>query len=242
MPLTSLICVNRRRAPGENRTNSAWGEASRKPALIFPIPNTFLAVAKRGYARISWAAMDLKHRRTAMVAMLASSRTFALDSGQAAGDRTFRPRRSAAPDQAVVDGVALLRQAAQAGHVSAMYRLGLESPDRSEREHWLREAAHVGYVPAMYAFGLTCEHPGCRRSWLRAAAEEGHVEAMYALTAELEDFDERKRWLEMAAEEGHVAAMYYWGLVCDDPRQRERWLTEAARNGCEAAAAELCDD
>jgi len=89
---------------------------------------------------------------------LASGSVPAVAPGRSASWRDVLPRLSAA-----ADGVALLRQAAQAGHVSAMYQLGLESPDAEERKHWLREAAHEGHVPAMYALGLICERPGWDR-------------------------------------------------------------------------------
>ena len=77
-----------------------------------------------------------------------------------------------------------LRKAAEDGHITAMYELGLECDTLDETKYWLGTAANNGYVPAMYAFGLLCDRPNERRRWLLKAAENGHMGAMHALAIE----------------------------------------------------------
>jgi TPR repeat protein len=77
-----------------------------------------------------------------------------------------------------------LRKAAEDGHITAMYKLGLECDTLDETKYWIAKAAHNGYMPAMYAFGMLCDRPGERRRWLLKAAESGHKGAMHALAIE----------------------------------------------------------
>jgi TPR repeat protein len=56
-----------------------------------------------------------------------------------------------------------------------------ETDDAGERTLWLTMAAQAGHVPAMYHLGLICPDPRLREHWLQEAARRGCVDAMAEL-------------------------------------------------------------
>ncbi|MFC7441130.1 tetratricopeptide repeat protein [Laceyella putida] len=157
--------------------------------------------------------------------------------------------------QAVDEGAALLRQAAQAGHPHAMsqlgYRLlfGLGFPRLPEEgRSWLRQSAEAGAVGGMFQYGLCLldglggpPEPEQSESWLRRAAEAGHAVAMQVLGTHLLEgglfprrSEEGEHWLRRAAEEGYPPAMHQLGsrLITGDginaqPQEGQWWLKRA---------------
>ena len=51
-----------------------------------------------------------------------------------------------------------------------MHEFGRECDDPKDTERWLREAAEEGHVQAMYELGLGFDDPDERRMWLEQAA------------------------------------------------------------------------
>lgn len=56
------------------------------------------------------------------------------------------------------------------GHVHVVYDAG-----PIDRRSFLRQAAEDGHVAAMYEYGLQCDDPDEQRRWLRKAAQQGYV-------------------------------------------------------------------
>jgi hypothetical protein len=54
-----------------------------------------------------------------------------------------------------------------------MYDYGQECDAPEERKKWLREAAEEGHIQAMYELALKCDDPHERNRWLQEAADYG---------------------------------------------------------------------
>ena len=125
----------------------------------------------------------------------------------------------------VEEAAELLRQAAERGHVSAMYNLGkwLEkgqgvAKDESEAAQWFLRAAEEGDQWAMYDLGKKLEDgrgvpkdATAAAEWFRKAAKMGHEWAMYDLGVSLaegrgvrKDEGQAEYWLSLAAKDEGV--------------------------------------
>jgi TPR repeat protein len=136
------------------------------------------------------------------------------------------------------------RRAAENGHTSAMYNLGIllnQRGDFTEAETWYRSAANTGDTDAMSNLGsLLLKERGDlteAETWYRKAAENGNTNAMNnlgALLKERGDLTEAKTWYRCAANTGDTDAMYNLGALlneCGDLTEAETWYRKAAENG-----------
>jgi TPR repeat protein len=155
--------------------------------------------------------------------------------------------------------VRLYREAAEAGHSGAQYRLGqalLEGQglrrDPIEASRWFRKAAEQGYARAQYQFGLMLiQGDGMPRDileaarWLGMAAETGDVQASIRLGLLFEEGPEEirnprlaEKWLRLAAESGYADSQYRLARLYAEgrgvPRNLEEaivWLRRSAEQG-----------
>ncbi|MDX6334576.1 MAG: hypothetical protein QOG05_1916 [Streptosporangiaceae bacterium] len=146
-------------------------------------------------------------------------------------------------------------RAAEAGHASAQYNLGvlladqLKPPEMAAALGWYARAAEAGHAAAQYDLGFLLadrlDPPDltAARAWYTMAAEAGHTAAQYNLGGLLADrldppdLAGARTWYTKAAEAGHVSAQYNLGeLLADrlDPPDlagARTWYTKAAEAG-----------
>jgi TPR repeat protein len=146
-------------------------------------------------------------------------------------------------------------RAAEAGHASAQYNLGvlladqLEPPEMAAALGWYARAAEAGHTAAQYDLGVLLadrlDPPDltAARAWYTRAAEAGHTAAQYNLGVLLADQLEPPEmaaalgWYTRAAEAGHVRAQYNVGVLLADRLDppdlagARAWYTRAAEAG-----------
>ncbi len=142
-------------------------------------------------------------------------------------------------------------RAAEAGHSSAMYKLGLlieEAEGGEQARVWYTRAAEQGHTDAMYKLGLLLERTEeveQARVWYVRVAEQGHTDAMYRLgliLEEAEGSEQARLWYTRAAEAGHTSAMYDLGVLlktAGEAEQARLWYTHAAAAGHSSAMYKL---
>jgi TPR repeat protein len=119
-----------------------------------------------------------------------------------------------------------------------------------EAEALLRRAADAGHLSARYNLALSladADRMGEARTEFRSAAERGHVKAAFHLgrLIALDGSDEEaEEWLRFAASNGHAEACnVLGGMLSFQGRELEgiRWLDRATAAGWEGAAAKLAN-
>lgn len=141
--------------------------------------------------------------------------------------------------------LALLEQAAEAGHAPAqslLAALALERGDTVTAVRWFTKRAEAGDMQAQFALAQLRDATGASEEaarWYRAAAEAGLATAQFALGQMLaeEGAEEAERWLDAASGQGMSAAQHalaVWLSARDTPddaaRARELYV-QAARAG-----------
>ncbi|MEV7526728.1 hypothetical protein [Streptomyces sp. NPDC091371] len=141
-----------------------------------------------------------------------------------------------------------VEQAAEAGDVAAMKRLGqylyqTGSEGNAPAERWLLAAAEAGDAEAMYsltrlhhdrAVNATPHgqaHDLTAASWCRRAAQAGWIPAIQSMDAYAADQDEREFWLRKAVETGAPWAPSTLADVLDEmgrTSEAEHWYRRAA--------------
>ncbi len=172
-------------------------------------------------------------------------------------DCHFREWLVAPPDD--VSAFEWFKKAAEAGHTTAQYNLGLcyhtgsgVDKDPEQAVVWYRKAAEAGHAGAQSNLGL-CYHTGSGVDkdpeqavvWYRKAAEAGQTDAQFNLGRCYEtgfgvDEDPEKAvvWYRKAAEAGHDKGMYRLGYIYtfglgvpQNSQKGDEWLKKAAREG-----------
>ncbi|WP_420116545.1 trypsin-like serine protease [Micromonospora sp.] len=164
---------------------------------------------------------------------------------------------------AITASIRASQKAAAAGHVGAMFNLGVllvdqDPPDLAGARRWYEKAAAAGHTGAMSNLGVLLAEqwdppdvPGAR-GWYEKAAAAGHTGAMSNLGVLLArrldppDLAGARRWYEKAAAAaGHVGAMFNLGVLLaeqwdppDVPGARG-WFEKAADAGHTAAMFNL---
>jgi TPR repeat protein len=157
------------------------------------------------------------------------------------------------------EAVKWFRRAADQGHVSAQFDLGLMyatgrgvAKDDSEAVKWYRKAADQGHASAQYSLGLAYDTgEGVAKDeaeavkWFRKAADQRHVSAqlklgvMYATGRGVaKDDSQAVKWYRKAADQGVASAQFLLGLmyadgkgVAKDDSQAVKWYRKAADQG-----------
>ena len=125
-----------------------------------------------------------------------------------------------------------LEEAAQLGHVDAMYDTGClanDAGDLNTARFWWEAAANAGHGQAAQNMAVTevqAGRPGAARPWLLKSAELGNPDGFAALTQMARDAGdgaEEMRWARGGAEAGHPFCMRRFGLLTlqfhgDNPR------------------------
>ena len=185
-------------------------------------------------------------------------------------DETYRQGLGALESEEYTRALALLRQAAEAGHAQAQYRLGIMYAnaegvqlDYASAAAWLRQAADQGLAPAqsilawLYASGYGVEQNDKEAGrWYRKAAQQGLPKDQYTLAAMYRwgrygvERNPAKmiEWYERAANQGFAPAQYALGQMLakgmDVPRDAItafQWLSLAIVNGSEPAQKALME-
>ncbi len=185
-------------------------------------------------------------------------------------DETYRQGLGALESEEYTRALALLRQAAEAGHAQAQYRLGIMYAnaegvqlDYASAAAWLRQAADQGLAPAqsilawLYASGYGVEQNDKEAGrWYRKAAQQGLPKDQYTLAAMYRwgrygverNRAEMIKWYERAASQGFAPAQYALGQMLakgvDVPREAItafQWLSLAIVNGSEPAQKALME-
>jgi TPR repeat protein len=124
------------------------------------------------------------------------------------------------------------QKAAEAGHTSAMYGLGvlledrMDPPELDQARGWYQKAAEAGHTSAMYGLAVLLadrmDPPQLNQAqlWYQKAAEAGHTSAMLGLGLLLSsqvdppELDQARAWYQKAAEAGDTSAVYFMGALC----------------------------
>lgn len=132
------------------------------------------------------------------------------------------------------------QKAAEAGHTSAMFNLGVLLQKRSElteAERWWRRAANAGNDSAMNALGILLEERGEATEaehWYRRSASAGNTEAMSNLGVLMRDqgkLSEAEHCYRAGAKAGNASAMNNLGALLQEqgkPGEAEHWCRQAA--------------
>ncbi|GHU41259.1 hypothetical protein AGMMS50289_04110 [Betaproteobacteria bacterium] len=125
------------------------------------------------------------------------------------------------------EAVKLFRQAAERGHATAQFNLGVMydngrgvTQSDAEAFKWYRKAAEQGHTVAQYSLGviyadgrMVTQSDTEAFKWFRKAAEQGHVKAQYNLGEMYyrgrgvpKNNAEARKWLEMAYAQGFAEA------------------------------------
>lgn len=173
------------------------------------------------------------------------------------------------PDPDKAAAMAAWEQAAQAGHIQAMFNLGMafragvaSAPDPLSAYGWFEKAARLGDVKAMFELAELCADPAAMildslncAAWYRRAAEAGEPRAQYKLGLMLEsgygikgESMEAATWFLKAARQGSVEAQHKLGtlFLTEGPFSRDLvqaylWLWMAAVNAREADQSQYRD-
>ncbi len=144
-----------------------------------------------------------------------------------------------------------IRKAADAGHVRAMFNLGVllnDQGETDEAERWWRKAADAGNTDAMSNLGLLLNdqgEPDEAEWWCRRAAGAGGTDAMSNLGLLLNDegeTDEAEWWWRKAADAGETGAISNLGALLyerGEVEEAERWCRRAADAGDTVAMSNL---
>lgn len=151
----------------------------------------------------------------------------------------------------------VFREAADLGHVKAMYYLGIYSEmqvndyvnPRTRAEYWLKKAAEAGDADAQFQLGYYYERDP-RRLFLQEGGDALNLLQLnwddcpdrIVCRTELENYRYKAmKWYKKAAEQGHVKAQLYLGLIYErgigadrlerNPEEAEKWLGKAAQEG-----------
>ena len=155
--------------------------------------------------------------------------------------------------------VDFFRKAAEQGHATAQFNLGVcydhgqgVAQDYNEAVKWYRKAVEQGYASAQYNLGVCYDNGrGVAQDyneavkWYRKAAEQGHATAQYNLGVCYEngqgvaqDYKEAVKWYRKAAEQGDADAQYNLGYcykngrgVAKDYNEAVKWYRKAAEQG-----------
>ncbi len=165
------------------------------------------------------------------------------------------------------EAVKWYRKAAEQGHASAQYNLGVcyedgqgVPRDFSEAVKWYRKAAEQGYTFAQYnlgkcyyyGWGVTKNYSEAVK-WYRKAAEQGYIDAQLTLGGCYEngqgvpkDYSEAVKWYRKAAEQGDTYAQNNLGVcyekgqgVPKDYSEAVKWYRKAAEQGQARAQCNL---
>lgn len=151
----------------------------------------------------------------------------------------------------------VFRQAADLGHIKAMYYLGIycemqandyASP-QTKAEYWLKKAAEAGDADAQFQLGYYYERDP-RRLFLQEGGDALNLLQLnwddspdhIICRTELENYRYKAmKWYKKAAEQGHVTAQFYLGLIYErgigadrlerKPEEAEKWIRKAAEQG-----------
>ena len=157
-----------------------------------------------------------------------------------------------------VEALQWYEQAAQRGHVEAMYSLGYmhaygkgTSSNPKKAFDWYKKAAEQGFVKAQYYTGLAFHRgEGVKKDirkafeWYRKAAENGFVNAQFQIAQMYEsgeydnsnNYKEAVKWYKKAASQGLILAQLYLGDMYFYGRGVEKDHLMAVR--CYEAAAD----
>ena len=185
-------------------------------------------------------------------------------------ENVYRQGLKAIEGEDYAKALRLLRQAAEAGHAQAQYRLGIMHAnaegvqlDYTNAANWLRRAADqdLGHAQSLlgwlYAMGYGVEQDdGQAGHWYLKAAEQGFAKDQYTVAAMYRwgrygverNLSEMIRWYERAANQGFAPAQYALGQmlargieVRKDAVTAFQWLSMAIVNGSESAKKALME-
>lgn len=155
--------------------------------------------------------------------------------------------------------IAAIIEAAEAGDVSAQFRLGMAyakgegvPKDGVEAAIWFRRAAEQGHAAAQYSLGVMYDKGrgvpqdyAVAAKWYGRASEQGHISAQYNLGIMYgngqgvpQDYAEAVKWFRRAAEQGDASAQFNLGVMYDNGRgvpqddaAAAKWYRRAAEQG-----------
>jgi len=137
------------------------------------------------------------------------------------------------------------------------YMAGVGAARNRERAlHWFRQAADAGHTSAMVRLGNAMRHPDHENDraeaarWYRAAAERGNSSGMVQMGFACregdgvpQNYEEATRWFAKAIDAGETHSMLHLGRVLarhlDSPTEALTWLLKAAEHGHRESYIEL---